>query len=97
MGIEFRDNAYLLSPKGTRTIKSDMIFSLTLGFNGIPDGKGSQYAVSLIDTVQVGKDGAKVLADGLKGKDDVMFYMDVSPRVLFRVISRETAADLVES
>lgn len=80
MGIEFRDNAYLLSPKGTRTIKSDMIFSLTLGFNGIPDGKGSQYAVSLIDTVQVGKGGAKVLADGLKGKDDVMFYMDVSPR-----------------
>ncbi|BGP58600.1 hypothetical protein JCM8202_002361 [Rhodotorula sphaerocarpa] len=76
MGIEFRDNAYPLSPKGTRTVKADMIFSLTLGFNGIPDGKNSQYALSLIDTVQVGKDGAKVLADGLKGKDDVMFYME---------------------
>ncbi|POY72753.1 hypothetical protein BMF94_4160 [Rhodotorula taiwanensis] len=76
IGIEFRDNAYPLSPKGTRTIKANMVFSLTLGFNGIPDGKGSSYAVSLNDTVQVGKDGAKVLADGLKGKDDVMFYME---------------------
>ncbi len=42
MGIEFRDNAYPLSLKGTRTVKADMIFSLTLGFNGISDGKNSQ-------------------------------------------------------
>ncbi|GAA6024570.1 hypothetical protein JCM11491_002703 [Sporobolomyces phaffii] len=76
MGLEFRDGAYPLGPKGTRTVKTDMIFSLTLGFNGIPDSKGSTYAVSLVDTVQVGQDGSKILSEGMKGKDDVMFYMD---------------------
>ncbi len=51
------------------------------------DGCGRRrYALSLIDTVQVGKDGAKVLADGLKGKDDVMFYMEVSLVVSSRAV-----------
>ncbi|GAA5820245.1 hypothetical protein JCM10212_000770 [Sporobolomyces blumeae] len=76
MGLEFRDGAYPLGPKGTRTVKADMIFSLTLGFNGIPDGKGATYAVSLVDTVQVGKNDSKILSEGMKSKDDVMFYME---------------------
>lgn len=41
MGLEFRDGAYPLGAKGVRTVKTNMIFSLTLGFNGIPDAKGS--------------------------------------------------------
>jgi hypothetical protein len=45
MGLEFRDAAYPLSNKGTREVKTDMIFSLTLGFNQIPDGKKSTYAL----------------------------------------------------
>ncbi|GAA5917004.1 hypothetical protein JCM6882_001301 [Rhodosporidiobolus microsporus] len=76
MGLEFRDPAYLLTPKGTRKIKNDTVFSLTLGFNGIPGGKNGQYAVSLVDTVQVGKTGATVLSEGMKGKDDIMFYLE---------------------
>ncbi|GAA5890025.1 hypothetical protein JCM5296_004746 [Sporobolomyces johnsonii] len=76
MGLEFRDAAYPLGPKGVRTVKADMIFSLTLGFNGIPDAKGSTYAVSLVDTVQVGKNGSTILSEGMKAKDDVMFYME---------------------
>lgn len=97
MGLEFRDAAYPLTLKGARKIKADMIFSLTLGFNGIPDGKKSQcvlfssrfpvgcpltvfdscrYALSLVDTVQVGKTGASVLSEGMKGKDDIMFYLE---------------------
>ncbi|GAA5853260.1 hypothetical protein JCM9279_006278 [Rhodotorula babjevae] len=78
MGLEFRDSAYPLTAKGSRVVKADMIFSLTLGFNGIPDPKksGATYAVSLVDTVQVGKNGAKCLSEGMKGKDDVMFYME---------------------
>jgi nucleosome binding factor SPN SPT16 subunit len=97
MGLEFRDAAYPLTLKGTRKIKNDQIFSLTLGFNGIPDGKKSlcvlfilsslsrlangpyssrSYAVSLVDTVQVGKTGATVLSEGMKGKDDIMFYLE---------------------
>ncbi|GAA5845081.1 hypothetical protein JCM5353_007425 [Sporobolomyces roseus] len=76
MGLEFRDGAYPLGAKGTRVVKTDMVFSLTLGFNGIPDSKGATYAVSLVDTIQVGKDGSKILSEGMKGKDDVMFYME---------------------
>ncbi|ORY88571.1 global transcriptional regulator, cell division control protein [Leucosporidium creatinivorum] len=78
MGLEFRDAAYTLGPKCGRTLKSNMIFSLTLGFNNIPDAKnaGKTYAVSLVDTVKVGKNGASVLSEGMKGKDDVMFYME---------------------
>ncbi|GJN94764.1 hypothetical protein Rhopal_007856-T1 [Rhodotorula paludigena] len=76
MGLEFRDSAYPLTAKGTRKVKADMIFSLTLGFNGIPDGKGSYYAVSLVDTVQAGKNSSKILSEGMKGKDDVLFYLE---------------------
>ncbi|GAA5943636.1 hypothetical protein JCM10213_008931 [Rhodosporidiobolus nylandii] len=76
MGLEFRDAAYPLSPKGTRKIRADMIFSLTLGFNGIPAGNKPAYAISLVDTVQVGKNGSTILADGMKGKDDIMFYLE---------------------
>lgn len=79
MGLEFRDAAYTLGAKCGRTLKSNMIFSLTLGFNNIPDAKnaGKTYAVSLVDTVKVGKNGGSVLSEGMKGKDDVMFYMEV--------------------
>lgn len=79
MGLEFRDAAYTLGPKCTRTLKSNMIFSLTLGFNNIPDAKnsGKLYAVSLVDTVKVGKSGGSFLSEGMKSKDEVMFYMEV--------------------
>ncbi|GAA5863770.1 hypothetical protein JCM8547_006060 [Rhodosporidiobolus lusitaniae] len=76
MGLEFRDAAYPLGPKGTRKVKKDSIFSLTLGFNNIPDKQNSQYAVSIVDTVQVGKDGSTVLSEGMKAKDDIMFYLE---------------------
>lgn len=92
MGLEFRDSAYPLTAKGVRAVKADMVFSLTLGFNGIPDAKkgGQTYAVSLVDTVQVGKDGAKVLSEGMKGKDEVMFFMEVRlPSLSLSLASRD--------
>ncbi|KAK4702875.1 FACT complex subunit SPT16, partial [Phenoliferia sp. Uapishka_3] len=77
MGLEFRDAAYTLGPKCGRTIKANMIFSLTLGFNNIPTGKGDAvYALSLIDTVKVTKNGGTVLSEGMKSKDSVMFFME---------------------
>ncbi|BGP11874.1 FACT complex subunit spt16 [Rhodotorula toruloides] len=89
MGIEFRDPAYPLSAKGTRQLKSDMVVALTLGFNNIPDGKNSQYALSLIDTIQIGKDGGKILSEGMKGKDDVMFYMEEEDKKPSRSAQRD--------
>lgn len=37
MGIEFRDSAYLLSPKNGRQLKTNMIFNLSLGFSDLED------------------------------------------------------------
>ena len=36
------------------------------------------YALSLIDTVRVGANGGVVLSEGMKSKDDVMFFNEVS-------------------
>ena len=41
-GIEFRDAAYLLSPKNTRTLRKNMILNLSLGFTGLTDQSGKQ-------------------------------------------------------
>ncbi|KAM0787049.1 hypothetical protein ACM66B_006314 [Microbotryomycetes sp. NB124-2] len=78
MGLEFRDSAYTLGPKCTRKIKNDMIFSVSLGFQNIPDPKkqGQVYAISLIDTVKTGLQGGQILSEGMKHKDDVMFFME---------------------
>lgn len=82
MGLEFRDAAYALGPKCARTAKSNMVFSLTIGFNNIPDAKtaGSTYAISLIDTVKVGKSNSTVLSQGMKAKDEIMFFNEVRRR-----------------
>jgi nucleosome binding factor SPN SPT16 subunit len=46
MGIEFRDTAYALGPKCARTIKTNMIFSITLGFQNIPNSKTGPSSVT---------------------------------------------------
>ena len=38
MGMEFRDSAYLLSPKNARKLKSGMVFNLALGFQDLEEG-----------------------------------------------------------
>ncbi|KAK4056165.1 FACT complex subunit spt16 [Microbotryomycetes sp. JL221] len=78
MGLEFRDSAYTLGPKCTRKIKDDMIFSVSLGFHNIPDPKkqGQTYAINLIDTVKTSSQGGKILSEGMKDKDEVMFFME---------------------
>ena len=42
MGLEYRDASYLLSPKNTRQLKSNMIFNLSLGFADLTDKKGEK-------------------------------------------------------
>lgn len=41
-GIEFRDAAYILSSKSTRTLRSKMIVNLSLGFSGLTDKSGQK-------------------------------------------------------
>ena len=42
MGLEFRDANYLLSAKNARQLKSNMIFTLSLGFTDLTDKKGEK-------------------------------------------------------
>ena len=43
MGIEFRDPTFLLSGKNNRTIQSNMVFNLALGFTDLVDKNGQKY------------------------------------------------------
>jgi nucleosome binding factor SPN SPT16 subunit len=42
MGIEFRDSAYVLSAKNGRSLKTDMIVNLGLGFSDLVDSSGKK-------------------------------------------------------
>jgi nucleosome binding factor SPN SPT16 subunit len=42
MGLEFRDSAYVLNAKNTRTLKSNMVFNLALGLEGLDEGNGKK-------------------------------------------------------
>ncbi|KAF9001953.1 FACT complex subunit SPT16 [Cyathus striatus] len=74
MGIEFRDSAYLLSPKNGRTLKKDMIFNLGLGFTDLMDGS-QKYSLHLVDTVKVGLSSATLLTEGTKSTKDTLFFL----------------------
>ncbi|KAF9792417.1 FACT complex subunit SPT16 [Thelephora terrestris] len=76
-GQEFRDSVYLLSPKNTRRIRTNMTFILSLGFQDLVDDQGQKYALQLNDTVIVNsKRPATCLTDGLKKPKHVMFFSD---------------------
>lgn len=45
MGVELRDSTYLLSPKNTRKLKSNMIFNLGLGFSDLVSESGQKYVL----------------------------------------------------
>ena len=42
MGMEFRDSTYLLSAKNGRTLKSNMVFNLALGFTDLDEDDGKK-------------------------------------------------------
>ena len=46
MGQEFRDSAYLLSPKNSRQLKTNMIFNLSLGFQDLQSTDGKTWVHS---------------------------------------------------
>ena len=48
MGVEFRDSAYVLSPKNSRILKTDMIFNLGVGFADLIDNGGQKYTTMII-------------------------------------------------
>ncbi|KAF9821701.1 hypothetical protein IEO21_00547 [Rhodonia placenta] len=75
MGMEFRDSSYLLSPKNGKTLRSNMVFNLVLGFTDLEDG-GKKYALQLVDTIQISNDKATCLTAGIKTIKDTMFFLN---------------------
>ncbi|WWC58713.1 FACT complex subunit SPT16 [Kwoniella dejecticola CBS 10117] len=77
-GIEYRDSAFVLGPKNSRTLKENMVLVLTLGVQELPDPKkqGKTYALLLSDTVKVGQSGAVVLTEGVTKLGDVVMELD---------------------
>lgn len=57
-----------------------MVFSLSLGFSDIPDPKDNKktYSLLLLDTVKSGTNGCAFLSNGMKTKNDVIFYFDAA-------------------
>lgn len=56
-GLEFRDSTMPLSAKNTKTVKTGMVFNVTVGFQGIPlssdDKRGGVGAMQNIDSVSM--------------------------------------------
>jgi len=81
LGIEFRDSFLTLSPKCSRVLKENMIFSMTISLADIEDPFDSSktYSLQLIDTVRVGKEGSTILFDGLKELSHIAFFFNDKP------------------
>jgi FACT complex subunit SPT16 len=48
MGMEFRDTAYLLSPKNSRPLRTGMVFCLSLGLQGLEEKDGKKYVYNTL-------------------------------------------------
>ncbi|KAG6833476.1 hypothetical protein H0H87_006048 [Tephrocybe sp. NHM501043] len=75
MGIEFRDSAYVLSAKNGRSLKTDMILNLVLGFSDLVDSTGKKYSLHLVDTIRVGADKSALITEGTKSTKDTLFFL----------------------
>lgn len=78
-GIDFRDSSYLINAKNERTLRENMVFNVSLGFQNLPDpkNKGKTYALLLTDTVRVGKETGVLLTEGSRKVNEVMLDEDV--------------------
>ncbi|KIK63712.1 hypothetical protein GYMLUDRAFT_162320 [Collybiopsis luxurians FD-317 M1] len=74
-GVEFRDSTYLLSAKNAHILQENMTLNLGLGFSDLLDQDGSKYALHIVDTIRVGKDGSTLLTDGMKSTKDFLFFL----------------------
>jgi len=58
-GQEYRDSVFMLNAKNTHSFKENMVFVLSVGFNGLSSKKNNPVAMLLIDTVVI-KNGLKL-------------------------------------
>ncbi|KAH6769998.1 global transcription factor C [Perilla frutescens var. hirtella] len=65
IGLEFRESSLSLNGKNERTLKTGMIFNVSLGFHNLQkeanNSKGQKFSLLLADTVIVGETAAEVV------------------------------------
>lgn len=79
IGLEFRDASFLISAKNGKQLAEGMVINLQVAFQNLPAPKGKKdetYALQLIDTVKVTKDGGVPLTAGVKSLDTICFFMN---------------------
>lgn len=80
MGIEFRDAAVSIAANSTVTVRSNMVFNVNLGINGLTnkdasDAKGRDIALFVGDTALVGQDGATLLTASKKKIKNIAIFL----------------------
>ena len=83
IGLEFREPLLTIGDKNDRTIQTNMVFNIALGFENIDmpaDSKYKQFAVFIADTVLIKEDGnPEILTDKAPKKlGDITYYLEVT-------------------
>ncbi|KAJ3218860.1 FACT complex subunit spt16 [Dinochytrium kinnereticum] len=81
IGIEFKESAYSLSSKSSRSLKPGMVLNLVVGFSNLenPDAKDARskiYSLLLSDIIQVKENGAELLTSFDKDFKDISWEMN---------------------
>ncbi|KAI7820538.1 putative SPT16-general chromatin factor [Gamsiella multidivaricata] len=79
-GLEFRESSYLLNGKNTKELQSDMIFSLSVGFQDIEnpkatDEKSKKYSLLLVDTIRITTEAPQILTSCDTSFDDISYIL----------------------
>ena len=79
IGLEFRDNTFLLNPKNERELPDNSTFDLTIGFQNLAneaskDPKTKNYSLLLTDTVKIVDSTPSVITEYTKTRADVSFF-----------------------
>ncbi|CAA21804.1 histone H2A-H2B chaperone, FACT complex subunit Spt16 [Schizosaccharomyces pombe] len=79
IGIEFRESSLLVNAKNPRVLQAGMTLNLSIGFGNLinPHPKNSQskeYALLLIDTIQITRSDPIVFTDSPKAQGDISYF-----------------------
>ena len=85
MGLEFRESAYVLSPKNTTKLAAGMVFNVSTAVSGLKED-GKEYAIQIADTVLVTEDGGVVLTSVTKDLKEVSYLFKDEGKGMFLVV-----------
>lgn len=78
MGLEFREGHLIINARNEHTLKENMVFNVSVGFQDLFDEEKQQkYAIMIADTVIVRKEETECLTQNISRKfQDVSYQID---------------------